>query len=71
VALGRAAKKGVIPHNVARDADPPRVVKKERPTLDLGGLKRFFGVANGERLEALWIRGTFVVGLSRVVRQSL
>ena len=34
VALGRAAKKGVIPHNVARDADPPRVVKKERPTLD-------------------------------------
>ena len=55
VALGRAAKKGVISHNVALDADPPRVVKKERPTLDLGGLKRFFGTANGERLEALCI----------------
>ena len=55
VALGRAAKKGVIPHNVARDADPPTIQKKERPTLDLDGLELFFGAANGERLEALWI----------------
>ncbi len=55
VALGRAAKKGVIPHNVARDADPPRGEKKERPTLNLSGLERFFGAASGERLEALWI----------------
>lgn len=55
VALGRAAKKGVITHNVARDADAPRVEKKERPTLDLDSLAAFFGAAAGERLEALWI----------------
>jgi integrase len=55
VALGRAAKKGVITHNVARDADAPRVEKQERPTLGLDGLEAFFGAAAGERLEALWI----------------
>ena len=55
VALGRAAKKGLIPHNVARDADTPKVEKKERTTLDLNGLARFFAAAAGERLEALWI----------------
>lgn len=54
-ALGRAAKKGLITHNVARDADPPKVEKKERLTLDLEGLARFFEAAAGERLEALWI----------------
>jgi hypothetical protein len=37
----------------SRDADAPRVEKKERPTLD--GLEAFFGAAAGEKLEALWI----------------
>jgi hypothetical protein len=53
VALARAAKKGVILHNVARDADAPKVEKKERTTLNLDGLERFFSAAAGERLEVL------------------
>ena len=48
-------KKDVIIHNAARDADAPRVEKRERPTLDLDSLAAFFGAAAGERLEALWI----------------
>jgi integrase len=55
VALGRAAKKRLIPHNVARDADAPKVEKKNRTTLDLDGLGCFFAAAAGERLEGLWI----------------
>ncbi len=54
-ALGRAAKKRVIPYNVARDAEPPAIGKKDRTTLDIDGLTRFFAAAAGERLEALWI----------------
>jgi integrase len=55
VALQRAAKKGVIPYNPARDADPPRAEKQIRTTLDLEGVSRFFSAAKGARLEALWI----------------
>jgi integrase len=57
-ALSRASKKGVIPYNPARDAEPPRIRKKERPTLAASDLSRFFGAAAGERLEALWILWT-------------
>lgn len=55
VALTRAVRKRLVPFNVACDAEPPQVEKKERPTLGLDDLARFFGAANGERLEALWI----------------
>lgn len=55
VALGRAAKKGVIRSNPAQYAEPPRVRKKERPTIGVDELEKFFAAAAGERLEALWI----------------
>lgn len=54
-ALQRAVKKRMIPYNPARDAEPPKIDKKRRTTLTLGGLQDFFKAANGERLEALWI----------------
>lgn len=55
VALSRAAKKGVIRSNPARYADPPRVEKKQRPTIGADELEGFFAAAAGNRLEALWI----------------
>jgi integrase len=45
----------VISYNLACNAEPPRIVKKERPTLTADDLARFFEAARGERLEALWI----------------
>lgn len=54
-ALSHAVKKGVVPYNVARDADAPTAQRTERPTLDLAGLARFFEAARGDRLEALWV----------------
>jgi integrase len=58
VALQRAAKKSLVPYNVARDAEPPsRGPKKERTTLSLAQVADFFkAAAEAEsRFEALFI----------------
>ena len=59
VALQNAVKKRLIPHNPARDADPPPMPKrKDTVTLSFGGVESFVAAANGTRFEA-----TFVLGL--------
>jgi integrase len=57
VALQRAVKKRLIPHNPVRDADPPRYSTDEREyrTLSEEDVARFFDAAAGDRYEALWI----------------
>lgn len=58
VALQRAVKKRLIPYNVARDAEPPpRGPNKERTTLSIEQIARFFKAAAEaeDRFEALFI----------------
>ena len=54
VALQRAVKKGLIPYNVARDAEPPKQVRREYTTLSREQLRAFFRAAaeTEDRFEA-------------------
>ena len=59
VALQRAVKKRLIPYNVARDAEPPKQVRREYTTLSREQLRAFFKAAAEveDRFEALFITG--------------
>jgi integrase len=59
VALQRAVKKRLIPYNVARDAEPPKQVRREYTTLSREQLGAFFKAAAEaeDRFEALFITG--------------
>ena len=56
VALQKAVKKRLIPHNPARDADPPPYSTdgREYSLLDWEQVGSFLGAAEGDRFEALW-----------------
>jgi integrase len=53
-ALDRAVKWNLIPRNVAKLVDSPRVPRREMATLDEAQARRFLATAKGERLEALY-----------------
>lgn len=57
VALQRAVKKRLIPHNVARDAEPPKQVQREYIILSREQLAAFFKAAaeNEDRFEAFFV----------------
>ena len=57
VALQRAVKKRLIPHNVARDAEPPKQIQREYTTLSREQLSAFFRAAAEveDRFEAFFI----------------
>ncbi|MGB3682525.1 MAG: tyrosine-type recombinase/integrase [Rubrobacteraceae bacterium] len=58
VALQNAVKKRLIPHNPARDADPPPMPRrKETVTLTFEEVEAFVSAANGTRFEAVFILG--------------
>jgi len=59
VALQRAVKKRLVPYNVARDAEPPKQVRREYTTLSREQLGAFFKAAAEaeDRFEALFITG--------------
>jgi integrase len=65
VALRRAVKKRLIPYNVARDAEPPKQVRREYTTLSREQLGAFFRVAAEaeDRFEALFIITGALAGL--------
>src|SRR5439155_7300456 len=55
VALSQAERWGIIPRNVARLVDPPRVPHKEMLTLSAEQTRVFLSAAKGDRLEALYV----------------
>lgn len=64
VAFQNAVKKRLIPHNPARDADPPPMPRRvETVTLTFEEVEAFVAAASGTRYEAL-----FVVGLCTGLR---
>lgn len=58
VALQNAVKKRLIPHNPARDADPPPMPKRENTViLKAEQIEKFVEAANGTPYEALFLLG--------------
>lgn len=54
-ALGRAARWGVVPRNVASLVDPPPMAHHEMRTLSPEEARRFLATAASDRLEALYV----------------
>ena len=54
-ALGRAVKHQLLIRNVAALADPPHVARTEMRPLDPAQARTFLELAQGDRLEALWV----------------
>lgn len=55
VALGRAARQGLVPRNAALLADPPSKARRDLVPLTADQAKAFLESVRGDRLEALWV----------------
>lgn len=64
--LGRvldvAERRGLVRRNVVRLVDPPRLIRQDRPALDVAAARAIIAAVAGDRLEALWIT-TLACGL--------
>jgi integrase len=54
-ALGQAERWGLVPRNVAKLADAPRVPRREVHPLDPTEARAFLGAITGDRMEALYV----------------
>lgn len=63
--LGQAERWGLVPRNVAKLVDPPRVVRPEIVPLSRDEARALLAAAHGDRLEAL-----YTVGIALGLRQG-
>lgn len=54
-ALGDAVRRGHVVRNVASDARPPRLERREMKVWAAGQLRAFLAHVNGDRLYAMWL----------------